>query len=224
MTLLFSSLMCVARGVRAGVGLCVIGALLLLPAEAAAQAAVGALVGNVKDESGSAVPGATITATEVRTNIIRTAVSNETGNYSFTNLAPGVYRVGGELVGFRKFAREDVDVNVNTTIRVDITLSVGALEESVLVTGEAPMLQTDRTDTGRIIESTQIRSCPSRSTGTSRARWRLCPARRARSGRTRSSTIRRTVCRATSTGRNGSRMPCSSKARTTAITVEIWRS
>ena len=54
----------------------------------------------------------------------------------------------------------DVEVNVNTTIRVDITLAVGALEESVLVSGEAPMLQTDRTDTGRIIESTQITQLP----------------------------------------------------------------
>ena len=63
-------------------------------------------VGNVTDESGGAVPGATITATEVRTNISRTAVSNATGNYTFTNLAPGVYRVEGELVGFRKFSRD----------------------------------------------------------------------------------------------------------------------
>jgi hypothetical protein len=53
-----------------------------------------------------------------------------------------------------------VEVNVNTTVRVDIHLAVGELEESVIVTGEAPMLQTDRTDTGRIIESTQITQLP----------------------------------------------------------------
>ena len=74
----------------------------------------GALVGNVSDESGGAVPGATITATETRTNISRTAVSNAAGNYTFTNLASGLYRVEGELVGFRKFSRENVEVNVNT--------------------------------------------------------------------------------------------------------------
>src|SRR5688572_13792286 len=147
------------RAVLAGIGLCVVGTL-LVPAEAAAQAAVGALVGNVRDESGGAVPGVTITATEVRTNISRTAVSNETGNYSFTNLASGIYRVESELVGFRKFTRQDVDVSVNTTIRVDIALTVGELEESVTVTGEAPMLQTDRTDTGRIIQSEQITQLP----------------------------------------------------------------
>jgi Carboxypeptidase regulatory-like domain len=131
-----------------------------MPADAAAQAAVGALVGNVSDESGGAVPGATITATEVRTSISRTAVSNAAGNYTFTNLSPGLYRVEGELVGFRKFSRDNVEVNVNTTVRVDIALTVGQLEESVMVTGEAPMLQTDRTDTGRIIQSEQITQLP----------------------------------------------------------------
>ena len=127
---------------------------------AGAQVAVGTLLGNVTDESGGAIPGATITATEVRTSISRNTVSNESGNYTFNNLAPGLYRVEGELVGFRKFTRENVEVSVNTTIRVDIPLSVGALEESVTVTGEAPMLQTDRTDTGRIIESVQITQMP----------------------------------------------------------------
>src|SRR3989338_3974020 len=130
--------------------------ILFIPVHVAAQGAVGTLLGNVRDESGSAVPGATITATEVRTNISRHAQSNESGHYTFTNLAPGLYRVDCELVGFRKFSREALDVNVNTTVRVDIGLIVGQLEESVTVTGEAPMLQTDRSDTGRIIDSTQI--------------------------------------------------------------------
>ena len=87
-------------------------------------------------------------------------MSNETGNYTFNNLASGIYRVEGELVGFTKFGREGVEVNVNTTVRVDIGLNIGELSESVLVTGEAPMLQTDRTDTGRIIQSEQITQMP----------------------------------------------------------------
>src|SRR5688572_6996911 len=113
--------------------------ILLAPVQAAAQVAVGTLVGNVKDDTGGGVPGATVTATETRTNITRTAVSNAAGNYSFNNLAPGVYRVDGELAGFKKFSREGVEVSVNTTVRVEIVLAVGQLEESVIVTGEAPM-------------------------------------------------------------------------------------
>ena len=97
-----------------------------VPTYAAAQVAVGTLLGNVTDESGAAVPGATITATETRTNISRTTVSNEAGHYTFTNTSPGVYRVEGELVGFKKFARENVEVNVNTTVRVDMALAVSS--------------------------------------------------------------------------------------------------
>jgi Carboxypeptidase regulatory-like domain len=134
--------------------------MLFAPVHAVAQVAVGTLVGSVRDDTGGGVPGATVTATETRTNITRTAISNAAGNYSFNNLAPGVYRVDGELVGFKKFSREGVEVSVNTTVRVEIVLAVGQLEESVIVTGEAPMLQTDRTDTGRIIESTQITQMP----------------------------------------------------------------
>src|SRR5260221_5459941 len=134
--------------------------ILFLSVHGAAQVANGALVGNVKDESGAAVPGAAITATETRTNISRTTTSNETGNYSFNNLSPGIYRVAAELVGFTKVGRDGVEVDVNTTIRVDIALKIGELSESVLVTGEAPMLQTDRSDTGRIIQSEQITQMP----------------------------------------------------------------
>ena len=133
---------------------------LLVPSLAAAQAANGTLLGTVTDESGAGVPGATVTATEVQTNIPRTAVSNATGYYIFTNLPSGLYRVEGELQGFKKFIREGVEVRVNTTVRVDVSLSVGALTESVTVQAETPALQTDRTDTGRIIEGEQIANMP----------------------------------------------------------------
>ena len=138
----------------------VLGVTLAAPCPVVGQAANGTLLGNVKDESNSAVPGATVTAIEVRTGIARTAVTNATGNYSFANLASGLYRVESELTGFKKFVRENVEVNVNTTVRVDISLSVGALTESVTVAAESPTLQTDRTDTGRIIEGSQIADMP----------------------------------------------------------------
>lgn len=153
-----------SQGWRTGtIGLVGVLALALAPGlvgTAAGQAANGTLLGGVRDESGSAVPGATVTAIEVRTNIGRTVVSNEQGNYIFPNLAPGVYRVEGELAGFKKFERGGVDVKVNTTVRVDIALSVGSVSESVTVAAETPVLQTDRTDTGRIIDGEQIAQMP----------------------------------------------------------------
>ncbi|MBK5295564.1 MAG: TonB-dependent receptor [Vicinamibacteria bacterium] len=146
-------------GVRAAGPVALVVAL-FTPSLAAAQAANGTLLGTVTDESGAAVPGVTVTATAVQTNIPRTGISNESGHYTFTNLPSGIYRVEGELQGFKKFIRDGVEVEVNSTIRVDVPLSVGELSETVTVLAESPTLQTDRTDTGRIIKGEQIAQMP----------------------------------------------------------------
>src|SRR5918995_5083640 len=111
----------------------VAAALLALPTRAAAQAVTGTLLGNVTDASGAAVPGATVTATEVETNVSRSAVTNESGYYIFTSLLNGRYSVSAEIQGFKKTVRQNVKVDVNTTIRVDLSLEVGAVTEAVTV-------------------------------------------------------------------------------------------
>src|SRR6266571_2896294 len=143
-----------------GLGLPIAAIVLLHPAGLHAQAVKGALLGNIVDSSGLALPGVTVTITEVNTNISYTAVSNESGNYTFANLKDGTYRVTGELSGFKKTVRNGVDVPVNATLRVDLKLEVGAVEESVTVVGESPLLQTDRADTSRIIESVHLTEVP----------------------------------------------------------------
>src|SRR5213592_4617607 len=111
-----------------------LGALLMLiPSTAAAQAVTGTLLGNITDSSGAAVPGATVTATDVGKNISRTAVSNEPGYYIFSSLPSGTYTVDAELQGFKKMARQGVKVDVNTTVRVDLSLTVGQMTEEVTV-------------------------------------------------------------------------------------------
>jgi hypothetical protein len=132
----------------------------LWPAVAGAQAVKGSLVGNVTDSSGLVLPGVTVTITEVQTNISYSTATNESGNYTFSNLKDGVYRVVSELSGFKRVVRNDVEVPVNATVRADVKMEVGAVEESVTVTGESPLLQTDRADTGRIIESIHLQEVP----------------------------------------------------------------
>ncbi len=127
---------------------------------ARAQAARGSIVGNVADASGAAVPGATIVITEIRTNIVQGSTTNASGNYAFPNVRDGLYKVEAELSGFKKALRENVQVDVNTTIRVDFRLEVGDLSETLTVTSEAPALQTDRADTGRIIQGQAIQAMP----------------------------------------------------------------
>jgi hypothetical protein len=108
-----------------------------------AQALYGSLVGNVVDETGATVPGATVSITQKETNQTREQPTSENGAYSFANLAPGTYDVVVTLPGFRTFASRDIIVSVGAIVRVDARLGVGALEESVVVTGEAAILQAD---------------------------------------------------------------------------------
>ena len=133
---------------------------LSVPSHASAQAVSGTLLGNVTDTSGAAVPGATVTARETQTNVSRTVSTNETGYYIFSSLQNGTYAVEAELQGFKKVLRDGVRVDVNTTVRVDLKLEVGQLNETVEVAAETPLLQTDRTDTGRIIESKMVAELP----------------------------------------------------------------
>src|SRR5437762_11630983 len=125
-----------------------------------AQAVKGSLLGNVSDQAGLPMPGATVTVTETGTNITYTAVTNESGFYVFSNLKDGTYRVAGELSGFKKTIRDGVIVPVNATVRVDLKMEIGAIEESVTVVGESPLLQTDRADTGRMIEAVHLQEVP----------------------------------------------------------------
>src|SRR5687767_5478727 len=135
-------------------------AVLVCATVAAAQAVTGTLVGNIRDQGGLSMPGATVTITETRTNISLTAVTNDAGFYTFPSLKDGTYRVVAELAGFKKVLRDGVIVPVNTTIRVDLKMEVGTLEESITVVGSTPILQTDRTDTGRLIESKMVSDMP----------------------------------------------------------------
>ena len=137
-----------------------VGAALIMPGAAGAQAVTGTLLGNVTDSSGGAIPGATVVATETRTNISRTATTNDAGYYILSSLQNGTYSVDAELQGFKKTVRQNVTVDVNTTIRVDLKLEVGQMTEAVTVSAETPVLQTDRTDTGRILESKMVSEMP----------------------------------------------------------------
>ena len=142
------------------VTVCALVGILLLPSTARAQAVTGTLLGNVTDSSGAGVPGATVTALEVQTNTSRTAVTNEAGNYIFSSLRNGTYTVNAEIQGFKKVERPNVKVEVNTTVRVDMKLEVGQINETLTVSAESPLLQTDRTDTGRILESKMVSELP----------------------------------------------------------------
>jgi hypothetical protein len=125
-----------------------------------AQILYGNLVGVVKDSSGALIPGATVTVVNRDTNLTRETTTNTEGAYSVINLLPGPYDVKVTLTGFRDFARNNVPVTIGEISRVDVTLDVGAVAETVMVTGQAELLQTDKTDVHTQLKSSEITSMP----------------------------------------------------------------
>ncbi len=124
------------------------------------QAVNATLLGTVTDSSGAVIPNAKVTITDVNTGISRVATTNESGNYTFPDIAPGTYTVSTEQTGFKKENRTGVVVDVNSTARVDMRLQPGSISESIEVTGAAPALQTDRADTSSKIETVQTANLP----------------------------------------------------------------
>ncbi len=125
-----------------------------------AQATTSTIVGAVADNSGAAVPHATVTLTEQNTGQVYTAATNESGNYEFTFLPPGLYEVKVASAGFANFVTRDVRATVNTTTRTDVQLKLGSASQTVTVTDQAPALQTDRADVSAQLESRQVSDLP----------------------------------------------------------------
>jgi hypothetical protein len=124
------------------------------------QAVNATLLGTVTDVSGATVANANITITETNTGIRHTSQTNDSGNYIFPDLPPGTYTVVAELAGFKRESRRGVDVVVNTTGRVDLVLQPGDASETITVEAETPILQTERADTGRKLDTVLTENIP----------------------------------------------------------------
>jgi hypothetical protein len=133
---------------------------LLFPSLASAQFDTATVLGTVRDASGSHVPGVSVTLNNVNTGITATAVTAPDGSYQFLNVRVGTYVVRAELAGFSTAVAENIAVTVNARLRVDLTLTVGNLDESVIVTGSAPVLESESSERGQVIGREQIVNLP----------------------------------------------------------------
>ncbi len=124
------------------------------------QAVTGTVLGTVTDSSGAVVANAKVTLTEVNTQVIRNAQTNASGNYTFPDLPEGAYSVAVEATGFKKEIRQNIDVAVNTSARVDVQLEPGNISQSIEVTAAPAALQTDRADTTVTLTSVQTAEMP----------------------------------------------------------------
>ena len=124
-----------------------------------AQGTTGQISGTVTDPNGAVVQGASVSVTQIGTGLTRQATTGSEGIYSFQLLPPGNYRVEVEAQGFQKTAALAV-VNITQTTTVDIQLGVGIDGGSVTVQADAPVLQTETSQQGRVIEGATLRQLP----------------------------------------------------------------
>jgi hypothetical protein len=124
-----------------------------------AQIGAGALAGDVMDQAGGALPGATVTVIEVGTNRFRMIVTAQDGSYVFQGLAPAPYQVRVELNGYRPLTRDGIRIATGETVRLDLQLAVG-LTEAITVTGDAPLLRSETSGLGEVIDNRKVSDLP----------------------------------------------------------------
>jgi hypothetical protein len=124
------------------------------------QAVYGSIAGTVTDTQGAALSGAKVTVTDVTKNTSQEVTTDESGNYSVTHLIPDNYKIHIEAAGFKVYEITNIRVDVDTTVRADAQLQVGAVTQSVEVTGEIPQLQTEKTDVATVFQSRTVEDLP----------------------------------------------------------------
>src|SRR5258708_36570291 len=124
------------------------------------QAAFGTIIGTATDPSGAGVPNGQVTATEVEKGVSQTTTTNESGNYTLSNLTPGNYKVSIEAKGFKTFVQGNLPVIVGSSTTLNAALQVGAGTETVVVESAPPLLETDRASVGTDLSSEQVESLP----------------------------------------------------------------
>src|SRR5258706_8571457 len=124
------------------------------------QTFYGSMVGSVKDASSGAVPEANVTLTNLGTSERRTIPTDSSGNYQFVNLVPGQYKIEVEKTGFHRFARDPISVEVQSTVRIDVAMQVGDVNQIIEVTGQTPLLQTENASLGQVVEERKVLESP----------------------------------------------------------------
>ena len=157
-----STLRCAPRcAARSGVFLILLAALVALPAAPLiAQVESGTITGVVSDASGAVIPGAHVVVTSVDTKAARSTDTGASGDFTVPFLTPGRYNIEVSKEGFASFAQRDVTLDVAQTLRLDVPLKTGSVQQQVVVTGEAALLQTEDATLGQIIDSRQVQDLP----------------------------------------------------------------
>ncbi len=135
-------------------------ALLVAAPRTFAQGTTGSISGFVTDETGAALPGATVTVRQVETDLKRVLVTDDAGRYRAQQLAPGKYEVIVELQGFRTAQVPDLTLTVGQDSVVSLQLKVGGIDEHVVVSGESPLVNVRQSSVAALVDEKQVRELP----------------------------------------------------------------
>jgi len=119
----------------------------------------GGIRGSIKD-SGGVVPGVEVTLTNESTNISRTTVTNERGEYAFTAVDPGTYKLKSSLQGYKTIDQGGLRIGTQQFLTLDLTMEVGRIEENITVTGAAPIVDTSNASTGTVLDTQALQTLP----------------------------------------------------------------
>jgi hypothetical protein len=133
---------------------------ILMPALLSAQGASGRIVGRVADPTGAVLSAVKISLVNEATGINRETTTSDSGDFTFVDVAPGTYTVQFELTGFKKNLQKGVIVDVNQVVTLNSTLQIGASQETVDVTSEAPQVDTTSTQLGAVINDRSVNELP----------------------------------------------------------------
>ncbi len=118
------------------------------------------LAGMVTDNTGAVIVGAQVSVRNAATGVVTNSTSNDTGTYAFPFLAPGEYELTCEFQGFRKFVRKGLTMETGAARTVDVQLEVGVVTDAVVVTAETPLLESESSSVGQLIERSNVMNMP----------------------------------------------------------------
>src|SRR5438309_8058438 len=131
-----------------------------VPQRGMAQVLYGSILGDVKDTSGASMPSAAVVATNKNTGLARQGITDAAGRFNFADLPAGVYSLRASQPGFKTFERTEVTVNINSVTRVDVTLEIGSMGDTVTVSGEPPTLQTETAEVHVNLTGAELTNLP----------------------------------------------------------------
>jgi len=123
-------------------------------------AGTGAIAGSIQDPSGAVVPGATVTAVNVATNVRTTRTTTSSGDYNITPLSVGTYTVTVSAVGFQGYRQENITVDALATVTLNMKLSVGQASETVTITSAPPVVDTSDATLGAVMDNEMYSNLP----------------------------------------------------------------